>query len=382
MISILEKEYRDLLKKDKFVLNYIKNKCLDSIWYLDLENPNRQWISDNIWLELGYKLTDKNASLENWKNHIYPEDLINAEKKLIKYINGKSNRYEVILRCKHKNGSTIYLESKAIKIIEKNNKPNRVIGYNANVTSAVNYKRKIKETNKLSKKNKDLEEKNKSLTEFSYLTSHDLQSPLNTIISYLSILDEERDNMNEITNVSVDAIKKSAYRMKTFINSLLKYIVIGEDRVAEHFNIYEIIEEVKTSLFSLIKEKNAQITVKGINFETKGYKQDYYRVLFNIINNALKYTEVEKIPKILINIEEKNDVFKFSISDNGIGIEKKHLDIIFEAFKRLHSKDDYEGTGIGLAECKKIIDLNKGKIWVDSVLGKGSTFNFTFSKID
>lgn len=103
-------------------------------------------------------------------------------------------------------------------------------------------------------------------------------------------------------------------------------------------------------------------------------------MLFNLVNNALKYINTEETPNILITIKELDDTYEFSVTDNGIGIEEKHFDTIFQAFKRLHSKDDYEGTGIGLAECKKIIELFKGKIWVTSELGKGTTFYVTIPK--
>ena len=380
MEHYLEKEFYDLFQNDKSVFEFMQKRCLDAIWYLDVETQKNQWISSKIWLDLGYEPETIDNSFEEWQKQIFPEDLEKARNAMTLHLKDSNTPYNVILRCKHKNGSTVYIESQAVKIIEKDGKPIRVLGVNTNVTAAVNYKKQKEKANLLDKKNKDLEQKNQTLTEFSYLTSHDLQSPLNTIISYLSILEDEKNSMNDLTKFSVEAIEKSAYRMKTFINSLLRYIVIGEDRQKETFKIFDVIEEIQTSLTALIKETKAEIVIKGTNFEVNNFRQDFYRVLFNLLNNALKYVSKEETPQIKITLKEEGKNYLFTVADNGIGIEEKHFDIIFQAFKRLHSKDDYEGTGIGLAECKKIVDLHKGSIWLESEIDKGSTFYVSIPK--
>ena len=376
--NYLVKEFLELFKNNVTV-KILQAKFFDAFWYLDLENGN-QWISPRLWTFVGYENLKLQQTYKKWLEIVDSEDLENAKKIMKLYLKDDSSEYKVILRCKHKDGSTVYVESQAIQIIKKDGKPIRVLGVNKNITEAVNYKNQKVKSNILDKKNKDLEKKNQQLTEFSYLTSHDLQSPLNTIISYLSILEDEKAHMNEITQFSFEAINKSAYRMKTFIKSLLQYIVIGEDRETEVFKIHNVLEEITTSLTSLIKETKAEIHIEGDDFEINGHRQDYYRILFNLVNNALKYISKQDTPQIRINLKETAKNYEFTVSDNGIGIDEKDFDIIFDAFKRLHSKDEYEGTGIGLAECKKIVNLNNGNIWVTSEIDKGSTFYVSIPK--
>ncbi len=226
-----------------------------------------------------------------------------------------------------------------------------------------------------------LESKNKELEQFTYITSHDLQEPLNSILSFSSLLRQSHESkLDKIGKQSVSIIEQSAIRMKEFITSLLEYSRIGREKEKTNVNIPEILNILKTDLFNLIERENASIEYIGQDLTLSAYRTDLIKLFQNLIVNGIKYRKEDESPFIVINVKELDDKYEFSITDNGIGIEEEYFDQIFEVFRRLHTRDQYEGTGIGLAHCKKIVELHHGKIWLESTPGKGSKFYFSISK--
>ncbi len=226
----------------------------------------------------------------------------------------------------------------------------------------------------------ELLEKNQELEQFAYITSHDLQEPLNSIISFSDLLEDEKSKLGEMGQQSIDIIKGSAYRMKGFIASLLEYSRIGSERKKTQVDLPQLIENLKIDLHYLITKKQATITYLGKPLKMLAYETELTKLLQNLIINGIKYTDDQTTPQVTINAEEENDQYKFSITDNGIGIDKKQFENIFKVFKRLHSRDKYTGNGIGLSYCRKVVELHKGKIWLTSEVNKGTTFYFTISK--
>ncbi len=227
---------------------------------------------------------------------------------------------------------------------------------------------------------KQLETKNQELRQFVYITSHDLIEPLNTIISFSKILARNSSPMNELQQKSVDVINKSAFRMKDFMLSILEFSRIGREKTRTEVDLIEVIEKLKTDLHSLIEEKQASIQFVGESLKFGAYENDLTKLLQNLIVNGIKYGKKELKPEIILDAKEQKEVYLVSVKDNGIGIPEKYFERIFEVFQRLHTRDQYEGTGIGLAHCKKIVELHDGDIWVESEEGVGSTFYFTISK--
>ena len=229
--------------------------------------------------------------------------------------------------------------------------------------------------------NKQLENRNKELEEFTYLTSHDLQEPLNSIISWGSLLKDRSYNaLDEVGKQSLQMIEKSSYRMKDFIISLLDYTRVGKEKEKSMVSIIELIENLKLDLTATIKKNKVTINYSGNDITLMAYRHDLIKVFQNLISNAIKYRKQNTDPVVEITGRELNDKYEFAVTDNGIGIEEEHYQKIFEIFRRLHTRDKYEGTGIGLANCKKIVELHDGEIWVNSVPGAGSAFYFTIAK--
>lgn len=224
---------------------------------------------------------------------------------------------------------------------------------------------------------KKLEQKNKELEQFSYITSHDLQEPLRTISSFYEILSSEYgDKFDDNAKQIFKFIKSASSRMSNLIKNLLDYSRLGYSEELIEVDVNIIIQEIKSDLNSLISYKNATILYDKLPI-IKAYPS-VMRLLFqNLISNGIKFSKKDIAPIISISGELKNNIWEFSIKDNGIGIAEEHQKKIFAIFQKLHLKEEYEGTGIGLAHCQKIVGLHEGEIWVKSKPNEGSTFYFT-----
>lgn len=234
---------------------------------------------------------------------------------------------------------------------------------------------------KLQDYNAELKQSNKYLEQFAYITSHDLKEPLRVILSFSDLLSKKYGNkLDEKGTIFINIIDDSVRRMGSLIDSLLTYSIVGQkDSVYETVDLDKLLKDKISDLSQLIKEKNATVKIETLP-EIVGEKEQIGMVFYNLINNAIKFNKQKK-PTVLIKEEVSNiDYWKFSIKDNGIGIEPKYKEQIFGIFKRLHNKSDYVGTGIGLSLCQKIIQQHKGEIWFQSSPGEGTTFFFTIKK--
>ncbi len=231
----------------------------------------------------------------------------------------------------------------------------------------------------------ELRHSNEELEQFAYVASHDLQEPLRVVSSYCQLLKErckECENMNEETKKWINYIIEATERMKTLIKELLDFSSIGKkDKPFEDIDLNKIIKNVEKDLKFLIKDTNTKIIIEESLPVINGIKFRIKQLFYNLINNSIKFKS-DKDPLIEISFceEEDNNEWLFRVKDNGIGISSKYFDRIFGLFKRLYSREEYPGTGIGLALCKKIVETHNGKIWVESKVGKGASFYFTLKK--
>lgn len=233
-------------------------------------------------------------------------------------------------------------------------------------------------TESLVASNEALRRANESLREFAYAASHDLQEPLRMISLQGQLLQRGyREQLDAGANEHIDGMIESARRMTMLVSDLLTFTRTASDfalpKTAVDANL--ALETVLSILAGAIEEHNAVITHGDL---------PSVRVLFihlqqlfqNLISNSLKYRNLEEPPRIHVSAGQSGDRFTFSVADNGIGIDQRYAVRVFGIFKRLHTKEKYTGTGIGLALCKKIVESYKGHIWVESELGKGAIFRF------
>ena len=230
---------------------------------------------------------------------------------------------------------------------------------------------------KADKANEELERKNKELEQFVYIASHDLREPLRTTTSFVQLLERQyKGQFDEKADMYLQYIIDSSERMKVLIDDLLDYSRIDKQREAESVDCGLLLKEVLTDLNMAIQETNAVITTSPLPV-LNVYRTQVKQLFQNLVFNAIKFRQKDIAPSINISVTAQDDYWKFSIKDNGIGIDPKNQDRVFGMFQRLHSRKEYEGSGIGLAFCKKIVELHQGTIWVESEVGKGSIFHFT-----
>ncbi|WP_414469545.1 PAS domain S-box protein [Methanobacterium sp. ACI-7] len=301
---------------------------------------------------------------------LFPEDLAMHSKKFFHLIEkGYVKHYES--RVIGKNGEILWGDTYPI-LLKKDGTPDSVLVISHNITPRKLAEEKLKETIE------ELEQSNYELQQFAYITSHDLQEPLRTIASYAGLIKRRyKGQLDQDADEFIDFMINGASRMKEMIQGLLDYSRV--ETLEEELKPVDSKEVVKDALKNLnvaIKESNARITCKNLPI-INADKRQLIQVFQNLIGNAIKFKDPNKRLKIHISARKGENEYIFSVSDNGIGIEKQYTDKIFEVFKRLHTIDKYKGAGIGLAIVKRIIDRHEGSVWVDSTFGEGSTFYFT-----
>ncbi|MEL6131954.1 MAG: ATP-binding protein [Bacteroidota bacterium] len=222
---------------------------------------------------------------------------------------------------------------------------------------------------------------NRSLERFAYMASHDMKEPLRMVISYLQLLEMRSGNViqgdiREYLDFAVDG----AQRMNQLLEAILTYSSLNiKGKPFERIDLEEVMEEVKKNLEFSIHTKEAEI-IKPHLPVLNADKYQLIQLFQNLISNALKFQQPGNKPKIVIRVKEQGESYLFSVEDNGIGIPESYQSKIFQVFQRLHARDEYPGSGVGLSICREIVRRHGGKIWVQSQIAKGTTFFFTLRK--
>jgi signal transduction histidine kinase len=226
--------------------------------------------------------------------------------------------------------------------------------------------------------NESLRQYNEELERFAYICSHDLQEPVRMMNSFADLLGRDHaDRLDETGQKYLRFIAESAHHMQKMIQDILTFSRVGREKLEmEEVDCDKIMREILQEFSSIVVQKKAAIICAPL--PTVQSYTTLLRVLFqNLLGNALKFQDGKKAPEIRIEAVPQNGEWLFSIRDNGIGIDPNHADKVFAIFQRIHRKEEYPGTGIGLSTCKKFIELYGGKIWFESAFGRRTAFFFT-----
>lgn len=224
----------------------------------------------------------------------------------------------------------------------------------------------------------ELRRANRDLEQFAYSASHDLQEPLRSVKIYSELLTRRyQDNLDPQALEFLGYLRGGATRMEMLVRDLLAYTQVTKfDTPPELVDANEVLSSTAADLAGTIVEAGATVTSEALP-SVPVHRAHLQQLLQNLVGNAIKYRSPDRQPIVHVSAEYKGGSWIFSIADNGIGIDPKYHTKIFGIFKRLHSHEQYSGTGIGLAICQRIVDRHRGRIWVESQLGQGSTFRFS-----
>lgn len=363
------------LHKQAQALTHIGN------WSWDIPNNKINW-SDEMYRIYGLEPQSEEMHFERFISLVHPED---RERRLQEIQNALTTHIaeDYVMRIVWDNGTTRVLQGKGEVILDEFNKPYKLSGTCQDVTEQYHINQQLE------LKNIELQRSNEELTSFNYIASHDLQEPLRKIKLFSNrIFEKDFENLSPTAKEFLPRIISSATQMQKLINDLLAFSrATSADKVFEKTNLNDLIDEVKNTLKESIEEKHvviAHVKLPELNLISFQFQQ----LLENIIGNAIKYSKPD-VP-VEIKISSKTVAGKayvnqgaiagknyhiLSISDNGIGFDQQYAQKIFELFQRLHNKNEYSGTGIGLAICKKIIQNHHGFITATGEPDKGATFH-------
>ncbi|MDP4190962.1 MAG: ATP-binding protein, partial [Bacteroidota bacterium] len=277
------------------------------------------------------------------------------------------------------NGELIISVSIVRDITERKLSEERLKAQNAEIMEEIEERKKIEENLKNTLEN--LERTNKELGQFAYVASHDLQEPLRMVSTFTTLLERRYGNiLDENAKEYMNFVVEGAKRMQMLIRELLFYSKISnKEKVVEEVDCSSVLNTAINNLNAQISESSAKILYNDLP-TIKADSLLITQLFQNLISNAIKFRRNGVTPEVNICCKEEENHFLFSVKDNGIGIEPEYFGKIFVIFQRLHLRDEYPGTGIGLAICKKIVEQHGGEIWVESFIGQGSIFYFTISK--
>lgn len=354
----------------------------DAIWDWDIEN--KSFYKGSGFDELfGYQVKNHILESDKWIYSEVPFSHIDLARVINETLEDPAKElWRLEYSIKNENGEPKTVVDKGIIIRNSYGKASRMVGAITDISFRKNFESQLLQLNKeLQIQVKALKHANEELEQFAFITSHDLQEPLRMVTSFMDQLQRKySDQLDEKAIQYIFFATDGAKRMKKIILDLLDYSRAGKsNHEKETVNLNEVLDNFRYLRKKIIEEKG--VTLKYSNLpEVTAFKTPLTQVLHNLLDNAIKYSKTDVSPIIEVALLSQNDEWVIEIKDNGIGIEKEFYDKIFVIFQRLHNRDQFDGTGIGLALAKKQVESWGGRIGVESVINKGSNFYFTLKK--
>ncbi|MCC5930910.1 MAG: PAS domain S-box protein [Cyclobacteriaceae bacterium] len=354
----------------------------DAIWDYDVVNNHLFW-GNGFYTLFGYNAEETKPSFKLLESLIHEDDRERIISQAQRFMTDPALKdwYEEYRFLKADN-SFAFVIDRATFLRNNEGKVVRVIGAMNDITERKNFEYQLLELNaSLKKYARELEISNEELEQFAFITSHDLQEPLRMITSFMDQLRRKYgDKLDEKANQYIHFAIDGAKRMKSIILDLLEYSKAGKftDK-PEKIDLYDLLENYQLLRRKIIIEKSVEISFDRLPV-VESHKAPLTQTIHCLLDNAIHYSREGQAPKINISVFDREGFWEIEIADNGIGIDPQFHEKIFIIFQRLHNRDKYDGTGIGLSIAKKHVESWGGKIWLESKPGVGSTFHFTIPK--
>ncbi len=325
---------------------------------------------------LGYDADENWNSFDHWERLVHPDDQADVFGQLAAYIDGRKSEYSTTYRLRAHDGSYRWVLARGRYLETPDGRRNRIAGILVDITEQKEVEKQLQLlTDELTRSNRELQQ-------FAYVASHDLQEPLRAVESFCTLLKQRyADELDETGNEFIDFAVSGAQRMKSMIQSLLEYSRIGS-MTPEHVacDMNAVVQTAIANLRMQIEESGTRIEVfEGLPM-VSGDVLQLARVFQNLISNAIKFRKAETQPTIKVAFHEQDDHWIFEVVDDGIGFRTEFASEVFQIFRRLESRRDFAGNGIGLSICKRIVESHGGTITAESIPGVGSCFRFTIPK--
>lgn len=367
----LEEELERLVQSDPDMWRFLREGSLDGVWYWDLEKPDNEWMSPEMWRLFGVDPATKTHDPAEWQDLIFTEDLDVALENFQKHCADPDHPYDQIVRYRHADGSTVWVRCRGMAIRDETGKPIRMLGAHNDITAVKRAEERAREDKR------SVDAANEELRSFAYSISHDLKSPANTLEMLLErVSNDSQSDFSEQTRVFLEHGRNTVSRMQKIIEEVLVYTrSIGRELKLASVDLNDVMS-------ATIEDLAADIEASGAVFETGKLPavwadETQIRTLFqNLVANAIKFRREDLPPKIAVTAElaAQSGRCQITVADNGIGISQEMQDRIFTLFAKLHSHDEYDGAGIGLTLCRRIAANHGGDITVVSSEGAGAAF--------
>lgn len=373
--ALQQKHSEKVIRESEEKFRTLFEKAKDGIILINL-NRDYILINESFASIHGYTLEEiEKIKLENLNT---PETNSKAAERIDKINKGDTSHF--VVTHYHKLGNIITLDV-AASIINLGDEK-YIIAFHRDITDKLNAEDELKKKMaELTRLNEELEKfiyANQELKQFTYIASHQLQEPIRTVSNFSKIIEEDFSEALGGEGVKhLHIIRDASKRMARLIDLLLDYSQLGRNKTLDYTDCNKLVESVVSALDSVIDQSKAEIIINHLPY-LHIYEVEFRQLFYNLLSNAIKFSKENTRPVITISSWRRNDSWLFAVADNGIGIDPVQFGKIFEIFQRLHQDENvYEGKGIGLAYCKKIVQIHHGEIWVESEVGKGSTFFFT-----
>ncbi len=339
---------------------------------------NQVYYSPTYKLQLGYPADVQWNHFDDWESRLHPEDRERSVAYVHDYFAGRIDSFKPTFRMRCADGSYRWMLSQGRAFFDDQGKPTRVIGVHVDISERIESQQELERLNAaLATANEALEQSNLDLQQFASAASHDLQAPLRAIASFSQFLKNEyQGQLDETADDYIDRIASGVQRMKQLIHDLLEFSRLDSQALPlRSVALNETFDDALQLLQAQVQETAGRVTREDLP-QVSGDPAQLSRLLQNLIGNALKYRG-DQPPQVHVSAAQDADRWTITVQDNGIGIPEAEREKVFEIFRRLHRSEDYPGTGIGLAICRRIIHRHGGQIWIESAEGGGTAIRFS-----